>query len=445
LSSRREAGWYLLASLALAGAVAWVQPPLHDPDSTLYAAMSSQLAGRPLAQWLAPQWPPGRAKAGRFVEHTAVSLWPGAALERLGVPAGALVANMLCAVALLWLVSRLAAALAPEASALAVASWGLSIIAVQYCLRANHEVWWATAAVAALWAIASGAARWVAVACVVAACCVKGVLGLDTLLLTTPLAWVLRGRAWTLRLVASSLVAAAVFVALYEAASLALVGQSFLGEYLSIQLGYVGQAEAHGWLTKPRNLVFYLGKLAWFSLPGALLLGWALWRQRAWLREDRARPALALLLGVGLVVVSTSLMSRHAARYIFPCYPALAVVGAVAAEGSALARWLQARPRAVLGGLLLVALARVLLSEVTYRDVNLLPGPATGALPSARRRELGRSSWSIGLAREGPGWVAVAQSALCGKNQGAADPGGLPIGASRLVRPGLDPDSCVTA
>jgi hypothetical protein len=371
---------FVAAGLMLGSAIAVTRPGLRDPDSTLYAAMSSQLTAQPLAAWMTPEWPANRMKTGRFVEHTAVSLWPGAVLERVGLSTGALVANVLCAVVLLWLVGRLASVLAPGSEPLAWAAWGLSIIGVQYWLRANHEIWWATASLAALLGVASRWPRWTVVALTVAGCSIKGPLGLDTVLLVAPLAWVVHGRRWLVLYGVFSGLAVLAFVALYDLAFQRVTGTSFVSAYFSTQVGYVLDSETSVWLTKPRNLVVYLGKLIWFSLPGALLLAWAKWKKKRISRET-----IALLIGLLLVVVATSFMSRQAGRYIFPCYTVLAVIGSAAAVSSKLSGLLQRRASVVLAVVLLVALGRVLFASAVYREVNLLPGTRVTVQPAQTR------------------------------------------------------------
>lgn len=379
-------GLFWAAGLALATTITLSRPVLRDPDSTLYAAMSTQLASRPLTTWIAPDWPEGRAKTGRFVEHTAVSLWPGAAIERAGLSAGALVANLLCAVLLLWLVGRLAACLEPRAQTLAWAAWGLSLVGIQFWLRANHEIWWATASLGALLGVAARWPRWAVVACTVGAFSIKGPLGLDTLLLVAPLAWVTHGRRWLLLYLAFAAIAVVAFGALYDAAFHQATGSSFIEEYASIQFGYVEQAETHSFLTRPRNLAVYIGKLVWFSLPGALLLGWTLVTRRGWRSEPGTRSARALMLGVLLVLIVTSFMSRQAGRYIFPCYPLLAVIGAVSMSGMRLGAWIAPRGRLVLALVFVVALGRVLFAHVVYREVNLLPGTRVTSTEGPKRQ-----------------------------------------------------------
>src|SRR5262249_8370725 len=66
--------------------VARVEP--RDPDSSLYVAIARSLEHRPLAAWIAPTWPEGRAHSGLFREHPAVFFWPAAALARVRLDRG---------------------------------------------------------------------------------------------------------------------------------------------------------------------------------------------------------------------------------------------------------------------------------------------------------------------------------------------------------------------
>ncbi|MGV3620773.1 MAG: hypothetical protein ACO1OB_08145 [Archangium sp.] len=354
--------------VVLAGVlVALVKPGLRDPDSTLYAAMSTSISPQPLAKWLVPEWPEGRQKSGRFVEHTAVTLWPGAALERIGVTPGAQVANILCAGLLLWLVGALAERLAANTRAMAMAAWGGAIVCIQYWTRANHEVWWAAAALGVLWVIAAKR-HWALAALFVAlACAFKGVLGLDVVVLALPLAWVVGGRAWTVKWGVASLVFSVLLLVAYDAAYCSQTGVGFVESYLDTQLTYVGQIERHPWWLKPWNVVVYIGKAAFFSLPGALLL-------LANFRRVRVTPVGPLLLGALLVVLGTSLMSRHAARYIFPVFPVLAVAGAVVAKHAAITAWLQAKEKFVWLAVFILVVARIVFASAVYKPVNVLPG-----------------------------------------------------------------------
>jgi hypothetical protein len=422
---------FMGGAVLLCATVIATAPPLRDPDSTLYAAMSSQLARGPLSGWLVPEWPSGRMKTGRFVEHTAVTLWPGAALETLGFSSGALATNAVAAVLLLWLVGRLAAALAPKAEPLAWLAWGGCLVGIQFWLRANHEIWWATATVGALLAVATRSSRWVVVACTLCAFAVKGPLGLDTVLVVAPLALVMNGRRWVALYLAFAVVAFAAFVAAYDLLYRRATGSSFLSEYFSIQFGYVEHSENGSILAKPRNLIVYGIKLVWFSLPGALLLLWALWKRgRASVDSHSIR---ALLGGIAVVLVATSLMSRQAGRYIFPCYPMLAVVGATSVAHTRLAEWVDRHRLHVLGLIMLIALGRVLLARLVYTDINILPGTKVGAARGGPQRRR----------RPGPFWArhlgGASRSRALGARCNAAVPiSAHPIPQSRAAGVGID-------
>ena len=71
--------------------------PLTDGDSTLFAAIGSEMAEGGWQAWVAPHWA-YQGKPELFYEHPPGAFWPMAVLELLGVPddRASLVANVLC-------------------------------------------------------------------------------------------------------------------------------------------------------------------------------------------------------------------------------------------------------------------------------------------------------------------------------------------------------------
>ena len=138
---RAAAAW----AVALALTAAWLAVhgrPTRDPDSLLYARIAADLSAKPMARWIAPEWPPGAYGQGYFREHPAGLFWPAALLARLGYPApqAAFAANLLYQALTLVLLARLAASLAAEPEARAL-GWILQLLplAFAYRVRANHE------------------------------------------------------------------------------------------------------------------------------------------------------------------------------------------------------------------------------------------------------------------------------------------------------------------
>lgn len=379
------AGRLLLASAWCACAATLYAIPagagyrLRDPDSILYDSLAKSLARRPVAEWVAPVWPPGYWRQGVFFEHPACFFWLPALLERAGVSRGTLLANFLYVLASLQVLFRLTRGLAGSAAAWAAAfSYAISPLGIQQLLRANHEP---VLAVAVLGAFASLEGRprptrgALFVGCAVLACAVKGALGL--LVLPASLAWWTtrsrrrRSDLWWLGAAAAAMAATAV---LYEAWFRSVTGASFLQAYLASQLGGLAQAErAAGWC-KMAVPLYYAVNLAWFALPGVQLFAAGLWRSR---RGERTAALLLAASTGGTWVALTSIFSRHAARYIFPVYALCHVPGAE----EACRRWpglralLERRaavlPYALMCALVAVAAARVWLDPRLFRFVSL--------------------------------------------------------------------------
>ncbi len=59
----------------------------RDPDSSLYARLSGELAQEPPSRWIAPEWRGAWNQEGLFREHPVGILLPTVLLIRAGVPA----------------------------------------------------------------------------------------------------------------------------------------------------------------------------------------------------------------------------------------------------------------------------------------------------------------------------------------------------------------------
>jgi 4-amino-4-deoxy-L-arabinose transferase-like glycosyltransferase len=381
------AGW-LVTLLAAYGVLAGTGFVLRDPDSELYEYIAHALEQAPLADWIAPSWQPGRWKQGLFQEHLAVFFWPATVLGQLGFSRGMLLANLVFHLGALWVLFRLARHLAGESAAwAAVFLYVLSPLGLQYVARGNHENAWALCTGAALLCLLrrhEGARYgWGFVAWAVGAFLVKGILGL----MLFPAAAALWARDWlrerprwagTWRgawpLVAAA-VAVALSAALYEAAYAARTGVSFFGAYVGAQMAYVQRFEATGVLQKALNVPYYAANLLYFALPGSLLLLAALGRRRP---EGPTAAQRMVAVGGGAAVLAVSLMTRRAARYVFPVYPWLAVPAAEEAlrRWPRLKDWLEARaqllPWLLMGLVLLVTLGRALLNPVLTQHIDPL-------------------------------------------------------------------------
>jgi len=372
-------GWGLTIGCAYALiSVARVEP--RDPDSSLYVAIARSLEHRPLAAWIAPTWPEGRAHSGLFREHPAVFFWPAAALGRLGMVRAALLCNLLWYLAMLAaLVALGRALLGEEGGVLAGALFLVSPLGLQYLLRFNHEAAWAFATIAGLVCLSAprlGPWRGAALVGLLAlACAMKGALGLLGLALWAAWAWrrgLLRAfLPWAVLAIAT----VALLAALYELAYRRETGEAFLTLYLRIQSGYVEKAEQIGWGRKLFTPVYYLLSAAYFALPSSLLLLWDLLRSRRGLGHD-ARW-LPLVCGSGWMVV-LSAISRRAIRYAFPVLPLFHLAGAETVADrfpKAMLRLRQLRPLApyfAMTWMLAVIALRAFLEPGWYRFINPL-------------------------------------------------------------------------
>src|SRR5262249_42546362 len=189
----QTSGWGLTICCAYARvSVARAEP--RDPDSSLYVAIARSLEHRPLAAWIAPSWPEGRARSGLFREHPAVFFWPAAALGRLGLARAALLCNLLWYLAMLAALAALGRELpGDEGGFLAGALFLVSPLGLQYLLRFNHEAAWGFATIAGLVCLSGprlGPWRGAALVGLLAlACAMKGALGLLGLALWAAWAW----------------------------------------------------------------------------------------------------------------------------------------------------------------------------------------------------------------------------------------------------------------
>ncbi len=347
-----------LALAAGVAALAALGYGARDADSRLYAEMAARMSAAPAVGWIAPDFPPGWYMSGPFREHPAGLFVPAAALARLGYPApqAAYALNAVYQVLTIVLLQRLAAALVPGLEARAL-GWLVQLlpIAFTFRIRANHEQAVLLCLVAALYGTerARSRPRWalLTVAGLVGLLLVKGVLAVFGPALCA--LWLLSRRltasgpapseraAWLG--LAAGVVAMGATAGAYEILYRQATGEPFWSFYLARQLGVAAAAgERSGLLAKAGNLVWYLGRVAWFPFPWSLALLLAAWHARrlpARLAASGDTPSARGALAGGLFAVATvalyvglfSLSDRRADRYIFPVYYAVGAAGGVAA------------------------------------------------------------------------------------------------------------------
>lgn len=362
--SRRAALAWLLVLAAGWAALAALGYGARDADSRLYAEISARMSLAPPAGWIAPDFPPGWYLSGPFREHPAGMFLPAAALAALGYPAAqaAYAMNAVYQVLGIVLLQRLAATLVGGVEARSL-GWLIQLlpIAFTFRIRANHEAAVLLCLLASLYGVerARREPRFalLGAAGLVGLLLVKGLLALfgpvlcalwlvsrrlaraDGAALSEPAA---TDRAAWLSLAAGA-VAMAAAAAAYELAYRHATGEPFWSFYAARQLGVAAAAGAgSGVLGTLDNVVFYLGRLAWFAFPWSVVLTVVVFRH---FTRSAAGPAAAAapdagtragavftLLAAALYVGLFSLSGRRAERYIYPAYYAVGAAGIVAAS-----------------------------------------------------------------------------------------------------------------
>ncbi len=319
----------------------------HDPDSTLYAQMSFDLAQRPFSEWAAPEWNDHWERQGLFFEHPPGLLWLGAALIRLGVPEfqALYCINFLCYFLSLLLLSRLAKGwpssntrddTEQNLDVMVPLFWMLTPGFCQYVVRGNHEHPLALTVVMTMVVLIGATQRGLLASAglwslaLLVAIFVKGLSGVALVLIYVLLVVLFqRDRRSLLVFIIGLLAAVAGWIA-FERWYVTQTGVHFLTNYLSVQVSRsVGEFGIMVVFQKLYNLVYYLGRPLWFFAPWLYFILYALYRKVAF-KEPLGND---LRWWSGLVVatvfiVGFSLADRKADRYIFPCYPILAISAA---------------------------------------------------------------------------------------------------------------------
>jgi 4-amino-4-deoxy-L-arabinose transferase-like glycosyltransferase len=345
--ARGECAAWLAALAAVAVLLGFGGFESRDPDSALYAAISADLAAGPTARWIAPDWNGYWDLHGMYREHPVGVFVLPALLARLGYPArqAAYVVNAVYEVLTLFLMVALAREFLPRKDArLLVTLLLLLPIAFVYRVRANQEQPLLMLLLAALYGLerSRSSMRWavLSTAGLAGLFLVKGVF--VAVAVASAAAWLAvrewwwpnratRPRPW-LSLAIGVATLAALYLA-YDTAYRHVTGEGFFGWYFARQFGVARASRTAtpvaGALS---SLVWYLGRVAWFTAPWSLVGALGLWRAVRWLRQRRrerqASPSRdARLRGAVLcaVVAATYLLAfsafqRRADRYIFPVY-----------------------------------------------------------------------------------------------------------------------------
>jgi hypothetical protein len=323
----------------------------RDPDSALYARLSTELARQPASRWIAPEWNGAWDNQGLFREHPVGILMPSVLLIRAGFPAAqaAYAVNMLYQVAVIVLIPLVAGIVATRRESRSLA-WLLQLLPISfvYRIRANQEHPLLMCFLAVIYATdrARSNAGWIALT--IAAFCflvlVKGAFamfalvaaGLWILLVPSP-AGGSNTKGWMS--IGAAVVSAALLVVGYEALYVRTTGESFLEFYRSTRLGQsMSPIDPGVALHAIRNIVWYAARLIWFASPWSLAAVAATW---VWLRSrsDGSAASFGLLSERGLIwsmaitavfIAVLSPANVRAERFIFPVYFIAAAAGVIA-------------------------------------------------------------------------------------------------------------------
>jgi hypothetical protein len=355
--------------------IALVRFTSGDPDSTVYAGISSRLATEPFARWIAPEWWGYWRFTGPFREHPIGILILPALISRMGYPApqAAYAVNGLFQIASIVLVPMIAAHLVRPREARAL-GWIVQLIPIAFVfrVRANQEYAVLAGTLLAVLATERSRARtawaWLTALGFAWALLVKGVLGF-----VVPIAcgvWLAvaerfdpasagrsrsdnngpsrRTAPWIA--LTSVLLVAPILTVAYEWTYRAVTGDSFLAFYTGPRLR--PEAVAGGAIDRAGyNIVWYTARLAWYAFPWSIfaLGAFGMWARAPRNRgrevvdsaDERAMRGLFFAIAASFVlIVLFSFSDRKADRFIFPAYYFMAAAG-----GAAAIRWSPALSR----------------------------------------------------------------------------------------------------
>lgn len=332
------AAW-IAALLSVAMLLAAIGFESRDPDSALHASIVRQSYQRPVAEWIAPSWGGNWTRTDLYREHPAGIFLLPSALARMGYPApqSAYVVNAVFQILTVLALTSFGRLFLPAAEA-RMLGWLLLFlpIAFTYRVRANHEQAVLLLTIVALYIAerARASVGWAPflVLPAVLTFLVKGVFVVPVLagcaiwlVLRRPLPG--RGKAAWMAL-ALAAVAAVLTAAAYEWGYRRVTGgETFLGYYLSTQLGIAAAPRGTFIAQKLANIGWYAGRLLWFAFPWSLWLLVNVGRQMR--RSESRREAFFAITVVALMwPFMFSLSDRHADRYIFPAYFLVGMAGA---------------------------------------------------------------------------------------------------------------------
>ena len=329
-SSQLIASW-LIALVAAATLLAATGYRTRDPDSRAYIAITTQLVQEPVDRWIAPQWWGAWAGQGRFLEHPAGTFVPPALLARTGYPVAQslFVVTLACQIVSVLVLVALASRFLPAAHARAM-GWALLLLPIAFVfrIRANQEYLVLAGIVISLYGLerARASAVWVVVATMgcLFALAVKGVFALAAPVAGALWLWARRPNpvsAW----MALGVVTAAIPLAAwaYEIAYARVTGESFLAYYLGARMSL--EAGVSSTLPFPLdkfwNVLWYVGRVGWYSAPWSLALLMLLRPgARGRMSASAGRFTTFAMLAAFAAILLVAARDMRADRYIFPAY-----------------------------------------------------------------------------------------------------------------------------
>jgi 4-amino-4-deoxy-L-arabinose transferase-like glycosyltransferase len=347
LTARERAIW-LLAFVGVAALLVLARFRSTDPDSALYASLSTRLAAQPIARWIAPEWWglwPATGLTGYFREHPSGLFLIPAAMARLGVPGeqAAYVFGVGAGLVALLLAGQLVTCLtAREDGRAALVLLQVMPLAFIFRIRDNHEYPMLVCLLAGLVGLEGVARSWWKLALVAVAFAggllVKGVF--VVLVLLAAGLWIAidptcaRARWRQLAACGAGLAVMAAVAWAYDITYQKVTGDLFWTAYWRRQLGPMSAGLPAGELRGfVRHAGFYLLRLLYHPAPWSLVLLWASVRPTIagpW-RDQAKRGLLFVLVFAALSVLLLSVASRFAERYAFSATYMIGAAGIVVA------------------------------------------------------------------------------------------------------------------
>lgn len=360
----------------------------HDPDSSAYSYIGQKYAFVPFSEWCAPEWWGHADRTGWFQDHPPGIFWGTGIFIHLGIPGHAAprCANLLYMFLTLFVIFNLVKYFRDE-----IVGWGavfayfFTPVFFQFILRANHEPALNLAFLMGLYGFVRSEQAWsyqaLFIISLVCAVLIKGISGLVLLMLGL-VYWMCFSRSKKALLTfLMAIVAAIITLVLFDLWYKTVTKDIFFWKnYIFLQGGITGKTEFFS-LQKIYNLVWYGGRILWFSFPWIFFVIYFILKMKSdRLSELRDKFMGLCLLSASAILIFYSLFGRKADRYIFSSYCFLALAGAsvLIHLKPRLRHFLQMRihwlPFYLSVLMILLVILVIYFSIYHYRFINLWPG-----------------------------------------------------------------------